>query len=116
MNEIRAVAKLCLSGCDDHIVTVLRHGPLANSSYVYLDMELCDLNLDQYIRKDWDPGMEEKVPHFTNRDELGPVIKAAQIWNIMADISSGVAFIHSRAEIHRDLKPRNGMLIDMNVN
>ena len=115
MNEIRAVAKLCLSAGDDHIVAVLRHGPLPNSSYVYLDMELCELNLDQYIRKDWDQRMRDKVPQFTTRDELGPAINAAQIWNIMADISSGVAFIHSRGEIHRDLKPRNGRPLIMNV-
>jgi len=59
--------------------------------------------------------MVENVPHFTNRGELGPVIRAAQIWNIMADISSGVAFIHSRGEIHRDLKPRNGIFLMMNI-
>ena len=31
------------------------------------------------------------------------------IWKIMRDISSGLAFIHRHGEIHRDIKPRNSI-------
>lgn len=31
----------------------------------------------------------------------------SEIWKIMRDISSGLAFIHKHGEIHRDIKPRN---------
>jgi serine/threonine protein kinase len=35
-------------------------------------------------------------------------LKAAQIWNAMKHIASGVTFIHTRNEVHRDLNLRNG--------
>lgn len=36
-------------------------------------------------------------------------MKMIQILGIMEDVAAGVAFIHLHNEIHRDLKPRNGM-------
>lgn len=74
----------------------------------YLDMELCDLNLDTYIRRDWTkPGLRRKVPNFVDVDNLPLEFQLAQIGDIMKDITSGVAFIHSQKEVHRDLKPKN---------
>jgi serine/threonine protein kinase len=108
LNELRVAMKLCASDYDGHIVTLLNQGQLSNSSYFYLDMELCDFNLENYIQQQWEQSMQEKIPCFTNDDMLGSQLKIAQIWNIMTDLSSGVAFIHLKGEIHRDLKPRNG--------
>jgi len=34
-----------------------------------------------------------------------------QIWNIMSQITNGVMFIHDEGEIHRDLKPQNGITL-----
>ena len=31
-----------------------------------------------------------------------------EMWNIMTQISNGVAYIHGQGEVHRDLKPLNG--------
>lgn len=40
------------------------------------------------------------------RDDWPSIMK---IWRIMEDITSGIAFIHFHKEVHRDLKPRNGI-------
>jgi serine/threonine protein kinase len=32
-----------------------------------------------------------------------------QIWDVMEDLTKGVAFIHSQGHVHRDLKPRNSI-------
>jgi len=60
-------------------------------------MELCDLNLAQYIR------------HDSRLKNPPPEVKAMQNWNIMMQIASGVEFLHNHKEIHRDLKPGNGV-------
>jgi serine/threonine protein kinase len=105
-NELRAVDKLCTPEIHKNVVAVFRHGKLP-PYYYYLDMELCDLNLQAYIERKWTSVTEEKMPYFT-RGDLGPRKRMAQIWDIMEDVTSGIAFIHSLQEIHRDMKPRNG--------
>jgi serine/threonine protein kinase len=103
-NEVRAVEKLCKPGTHKNIVAVLRHGNL-HSSYYFLDMELCDLNLESWIERKWDQRIEPELRYFManapSRMRLG------QIWDIMEDITIGAAYIHSKQEVHRDLKPRN---------
>ena len=89
-NEINAITKLCTTGAHGNIVVVLRHGWLKSSPYYFIDMELCDKSLEQYIQ--------------TSKVEIDG------IWRIMGDITNGVAFIHSHKEVHRDLKPRNSTL------
>jgi serine/threonine protein kinase len=108
-NEVRAVAKLCKPGTNKNIVSVFRHGTLTASHFYFLDMELCELNLEHYIERKWTPLITAKVPYFTN--EQPTRMRTSQIWDIMEDISSGVGFIHLQNEIHRDLKPRNGKLL-----
>jgi len=113
MNEARAVDKLCTPEAGKHrnIVTVFKHGKL-RPSYYHLDMELCDLNLQHYIERKWTPAIQEKMPYFTV-EPLPMRNKRAQIWDIMEDITSGLAFIHLHKEIHRDLKPRNSTRLSM---
>ena len=33
---------------------ILRHGPLRSTDYYYIDMELCDINLADYISMSYD--------------------------------------------------------------
>jgi serine/threonine protein kinase len=101
-NELRVVLKLCKSRENKNIVEVLGDGSLLNS-YHYLDMELCDLNLATYITWEWRPTIQETTMPLVNAHE-----RMEQVWNIMKDITNGVAFIHNHNEVHRDLKPHNG--------
>ena len=91
MNEVRAIDKVCKEK-SPHIVTILSHGWL-NSSYYYFDMELCDLNLEQYIS-----GMHN----------CSIVYDYKKVGSIFKQITLGLDYIHQHGEVHRDLKPRNG--------
>lgn len=72
-------------------------------------MEYCQFTLADYIERpdivleSWWVGDLDNYPNDN-----------AKRWNriggIMRDILSGLAFIHSRKEVHRDLKPRNSLL------
>src|SRR5436853_3372413 len=85
-NEIRAVLKVC-SGASTHpnIVKVLRHGTLPISRYVYLDLELCEFNLEWYIIKRlWRPTSEEMSKKGEDRlPQLDLTVRARYIWVIM---------------------------------
>jgi serine/threonine protein kinase len=59
-------------------------------------MELCNGTLKKFI--------ENRTP-----SSQAP-ITMTEILNIMAQIASGVAFIHEQGEVHRDIKPENSML------
>jgi serine/threonine protein kinase len=59
----------------------------------YLDMELCDFNLQTFLENQRSNHTDE---HWTQL----PL-------KILTDIGNGVAFLHSQFEVHRDLKPLN---------
>ena len=88
---------------------VLRHGELSYMSLYYIDMELCDLNLEDYIAGqcssmvsiEWQMSPESAKIHIPSN------VKLAMILSIMNDITDGLVFMHSRKVIHRDLKPPN---------
>jgi len=92
-NEVRIVTKLsCKRPAHPNIVQVFRHGGMDKSPYYYLDMELCDENLEQYMNR-----------YRCTNTSMG----IWQIWNIMAQIADGLSFIHHLGEVHRDMKPNN---------
>jgi len=93
-NETRAIKKLC-SGSHPNIVEVLRIGELKNSAYYFIDMELCDINLQDYIHQDDSKPLPEAIPYFVKN--ATSQVKALQIWNIVKQIATGVAFIQYRA-------------------
>lgn len=112
---MRAVVKLCNPGAHRNIVAVLRYGKLPRSYFYFLDMELCDLNLEAYIQQKWTPNVRGKVPHLVVMDDLPEKDSLSQVADIMHDLVAGVAFIHSHKEIHRDLKPQNGMVLVLHI-
>jgi serine/threonine protein kinase len=106
-NEMRAVAKLCMTQhTHKNIVSVFDYGRLSSFLY-FIDMELCDLNLERWIYRQWDEATAKKLPFLTAEFPPGP--RLGQVLDIMEDITRAVAFIHEEHEIHRDLKPSNGL-------
>lgn len=106
-NELRALEKICTLN-NRNIVSVLSHGYLPQSIYYYIDMELCDLNLEEFIKKKWPTHVLGKSRYFTSA-----AYDSSIVWAIMEDLACGLAFIHSLREVHRDLKPRNGSSVDI---
>jgi serine/threonine protein kinase len=105
-NEMRAIVKLCMTeNTHKNIVTVFDYGRLASFHY-FVDMELCDLNLERWIYRTWDQATANRLAFLTS--ELPHRARLGQVWDIMEDIIRAVAFIHDKHEIHRDLKPSNG--------
>jgi serine/threonine protein kinase len=84
-------------------VTVLKHGHLINSPYYFIDMELCQTNLETYIYCTETPEFMEKLYCEDTKKPQNGVL-----WKILHDMAQGLEFIHQLKEIHRDLKPRNG--------
>jgi serine/threonine protein kinase len=91
-NELRAVKKLCKPSGHRNIVAVFNEGQFGDSIFYYIDMELCQTNLEQFIERQREVKRELRT-----------------YWEIMKHVLSGLEFIHSQGEAHRDLKPRNGI-------
>lgn len=104
-NEIRAIEKICGHNTHQNIVEVLRVGKLRAEPYYFIDMELCDMNLENYIYRT--SPSTDALPRFVKTASSS--VKASQIWNVMRQVVSGVVFIHSHNEIHRDVKPSNSI-------
>jgi serine/threonine protein kinase len=104
-NELRAIDKLCKLS-NKNIIRVLEHGRLNNTAFYFIDMELCNINLRQYLH-----GTETGVPGLIDltaaaKDGQGPFLVVA----IFQQLVSGLSFIHGHNEVHRDLAPENGVL------
>ena len=70
-------------------------------------MELCDFNLETYIASAWTSTVGQDLT--TTAEVFDPWQRLEQVWAIMADITNGIMYIHSHNEVHRDLKPKNGI-------
>ena len=99
LNEFRAIQKLCIESSHENLVAVYRCGRLPGSLYYYIDMEFCDLNLQEYIYDFEHRGSAASKG-------LAPLDTKA-VLQIMRDVSRGLTFIHERKEVHRDIKPHN---------
>jgi serine/threonine protein kinase len=102
-NEIRNINQLA-GAAHENIVAVIKHGYLQRS-YYFIDMELCDYNLADYMQEQ---RTRLNVSHYDDTDSQ--LICARDGFNIAMQICAGLEYIHARHAVHRDLKPRNGSL------
>lgn len=90
----------------ENLVQVLYHGWLPqDSSFYFIDMERCLYDLDQYIQEG-----STQLSQFMSEDgsETQFLKRFRFTMDIAKQIANGLAYMHARNEIHRDLKPRNG--------
>lgn len=117
-NEVRVISSLLEYGGHRNIVEVINHGRLDSwSNDYFIDMELCDLTLRDYM--DY---LQDKItltlistegapisnpPIFEDKVNT-PFARIRNTWAIGLHIASGLEFLHRHKYVHRDLKPRNG--------
>lgn len=96
---------LCHKESHLNIIHLLDHGVLVDKSVYFIDMELCDISLEQYMN-----GTSAIMGFHRLQDwkKLEPNIFL--ITAIMQQLLSGLAFIHKSGKVHRDLNPKNGRL------
>jgi serine/threonine protein kinase len=112
--EARAVSSLLQTGGHKNIVKILKHGELGLSGDCYfVDMELCDLTLQQYIAY-WQGNLRapfditaRRAPVFV-RNDCSVLVRIQNLWTIARHIACGLEFMHGHKYVHRDLKPSNG--------
>ena len=106
-NEARVLEKLHSKGGHPNLISVLGHGELDCDHY-FFDMEVCIMNLEHFIQGEIKStlGLEQYLdPCF---EITNPNHACLSFWVIVKQITSGLEFLHSLHELHRDLKPRNG--------
>jgi serine/threonine protein kinase len=102
-NEVRAMNKLCKSK-HPNIVQVLDYGRLkADGAFYFIDMELCEINLEKYIQGETISGLINWNA-VRIREEVHD-----HAYKIMQQILNGMIYIHCLNEVHRDLSPNNGI-------
>lgn len=101
-NEVRAIENLC-DGKYQNIVKVFRHGLLRpDHSIYYIDMEMCDFNLDEYVTGTHTDQSLLDWPNASKQDQIQYLLTT-----ILDNVLSGLTSIHSHNEVHRDISPQN---------
>jgi serine/threonine protein kinase len=100
--ELKALRSLC---GPKNIITILRYGNIDGGIGDYVDMELCDGTLRQYIAGSDPFRPQNKDPMSMSPDAVQRRIENA--WEIMSHIVAGVQHIHSQDFVHRLLCPSN---------
>ena len=116
-NEIKIIESLSRTGGHDHIIEVLKYGWLGtNEKYFFIDMELAQLSLAQYIsyvfqNKSLPPDfgtLDPKYEPVFSRRDCTALQRLQTSLVICSQIASGLEFMHHSGYVHRDLKPENG--------
>lgn len=93
-----------LTESDNHSNVIRYYCSESTEKFLYIALELCNANLQDII--------ERKNPHISIPDSL---IKSLDPINILYQVASGVAYLHSLKIIHRDLKPQNILMVSTKV-
>jgi serine/threonine protein kinase len=107
-----------MRGGHGNIVTILGHDWLRHSfnQCYYIDMELCDFSLYDYINYHKNSSTEG-LTEITVGQPLSPTLvqkncgtleRLQNLWTIGLHIARGLEFMHANKHAHRDFKPGNG--------
>lgn len=110
--EVAVIVQMCTTG-HGNIVQILRHDWFSSGSIYFIDMELCNLNLHDYIYRTQE--YSQYASSFSNDstfvvEDASTHLKLVNIWTIIDHVAQGLEFIHEKHYIHRDLKPVNSNL------
>lgn len=98
-NTSRTIAELQAAfGISNHPNCVRHYQAWDESGLMYVQTELCDLNLESFLD-------EQEIP-----------LTEDHIWKFILDVCMGVEHIHSNGFVHLDIKPANIMICFMNHN
>ena len=86
-----------------NIIQYIADGAIVSDSSYFIDMELCDINLREYIEGTHDVTGVHGLPPW-NKENPDIFLVTA----IMQQLLSGLKFMHERDKVHRDLDPKNG--------
>ena len=114
--EASTVNTFTSRGGNPNVLTVFANGWLVPSLLYYFDMELCEINLDDYIHCQRSRCVDIYHDTVETSDTAifvakeSPLERTLQnIWTIMSHITRGLEFIHCCHHVHGDLKPRNSI-------
>lgn len=96
---------MSLDGAKSHenIIDLLSDGvEELRSGECFIDMELCDMSLRQYL-----DGKESQTRWWLSRPVDSE--RVFFIVGIIQQLLNGLYFIHGHNKVHRDLKPENGI-------
>jgi len=124
-SEARVASLLVKIGGHRNIVTILGLGWLKQSlnQCYFIDMELCEFSLCEYIDYHYNrptssavaiDAVEEFPPAFICKP-CSNVERFKNMWTIGSHIAQALEFMHTLKYVHRDLKPGNGMFIEVQV-
>ena len=99
--ERLAILTIC-KGENCNLIAVLKVGQFQSPGFLFIDMVLCEFSLHNYIHKDSNIGVANKV-----LSQLE--VSQSTVCDIMQQIVEGVEFIHRQPAVHRNIKPTNGM-------
>ena len=104
-NEVAAMKTLC-NKSHTNMIQYIADGSIVSNpaeSFHFIDMELCDINLNQYINGTLNVAGIHGLPVWNKENPDIFLITA-----IIQQLLSGLAFMHKEDKVHRDLDPRNG--------
>lgn len=84
-----------LTESDDHPNVIRYYCSESSEKFLYIALELCDFNLQDLIDM-----KNHKIPSKVSFKDLNPI-------DLLYQIGSGIAYLHSLKIIHRDIKPQN---------
>src|ERR1700737_2401720 len=100
-NERRAILQLN-ERKHPHVLEIFGHGFIPDSPYYYIDMELGNFDLEQYLQQKelanmLPVGRSSIVPHNATLQA-----RIHNIWTIIHQIAEGLRYMHSQHLVHRD--------------